>query len=74
MSKIESANIKKGSVSSSSSLRGSSLSTYYIIINGIKLKKLGESLWEIPGGEEMNVPGRVYISKKIIERISKTFI
>jgi len=47
MSKIESANIKKGSVSSS--LRSSSLSTYYMIINGIKLKKLGESLCEIPG-------------------------
>ncbi len=45
-----------------------------MIINGIKLKKLGESLWEIPGGGEMNVPGRVYISKKMIERISKTFI
>jgi tRNA-splicing ligase RtcB len=39
-----------------------------MIIDGIQLKKLSENLWEIPRSGEMNVPGRIYISQKMIEK------
>jgi tRNA-splicing ligase RtcB len=36
-------------------------------INGIEIKKISENLWEIPKGGAMRVPGRIYISKEMIE-------
>src|SRR4030066_1814672 len=39
-----------------------------MIINEIELKQLSPNLWEIPRTGEMNVPGRIYISQKMIER------
>jgi len=38
-----------------------------MLINGIELKKLRENLWEISATGEMRVPGRIYISEKMIE-------
>ncbi|MEJ2614610.1 MAG: RtcB family protein, partial [Ignavibacteriaceae bacterium] len=39
-----------------------------MIVNGIELNKIRENLWEISKSGRMNVPGRVYISRKMIER------
>jgi len=39
-----------------------------MIINEIELKQLSPNLWEIPRTGDMNVPGRIYISQKMIER------
>ena len=39
-----------------------------MIINDIELKKLSDNLWEIPRSGDMNVPGRIYISQKMIEK------
>ena len=36
-------------------------------IGGIELLKIRENLWEVPATGKMNVPGRVYISKKMLE-------
>ncbi len=36
-------------------------------IGGIELNKVRENLWEIPATGQMNVPGRIYISKEMIE-------
>jgi tRNA-splicing ligase RtcB len=38
-----------------------------MIVNEIELKQLRENLWEIPATGDMKVPGRIYISKKMIE-------
>ncbi|MGE5412013.1 MAG: RtcB family protein [Clostridiales bacterium] len=38
-----------------------------MIINGINLNKIGNELWEIPPFGGMRVPGRIYISKEMIE-------
>ncbi len=38
-----------------------------MIINGIELKRLSDNLWEIPKSGDMNVPGRIYISQKMME-------
>ena len=37
-------------------------------IGGIELVKLRENLWEIPATGDMKVPGRVYISRDMIEK------
>lgn len=37
-------------------------------INGVKLNKIRENLWEIPAEGKMRVPGRIYISQKMLER------
>ncbi len=37
---------------------------------GIKLKKLNEFEWEIPKTRNMNVPGRIFASTKLLESIS----
>lgn len=37
-------------------------------IHGIELNQLRENLWEIPASGRMRVPGRIYISKKMIEQ------
>ena len=37
-------------------------------IHGIELNKIRENLWEIPATGKMRVPGRIYISQKMIER------
>ena len=37
-------------------------------VGGIELVKVRENLWEIPATGEMKVPGRVYISQKMIEK------
>jgi len=37
-------------------------------ISGIELLKVRENLWEIPATGKMNVPGRIYISQKMIEK------
>ncbi len=37
-------------------------------INGIELNQVRENLWEIPASGNMRVPGRIYISKKMIEQ------
>ena len=37
-------------------------------IGGIELVKVRENLWEIPAAGNMKVPGRVYISQKMIEK------
>lgn len=35
-------------------------------VNGIELNKIRENLWEIPVSGNMRVPGRIYISEKMI--------
>jgi len=35
-------------------------------IKGIRLNKISDQLWEIPATGKMNVPGRIYISEKMI--------
>ncbi|MCW8960501.1 MAG: RtcB family protein [Ignavibacteriaceae bacterium] len=37
-------------------------------IDGIELVKIRENLWEIPATGQMRVPGRVYISRDMIEK------
>jgi tRNA-splicing ligase RtcB len=37
-------------------------------VSGIELLKVRENLWEIPATGKMNVPGRIYISQKMIEK------
>lgn len=37
-------------------------------ISGIELNQVRENLWEIPASGKMRVPGRIYISKKMIEQ------
>ena len=37
-------------------------------VSGIELLKIRENLWEIPPTGKMNVPGRIYISPKMIEK------
>ncbi len=37
-------------------------------VGGIELVKVRENLWEIPATGKMKVPGRVYISQKMIEK------
>ena len=39
-----------------------------MLIGGIELKQIRENLWEIPKSGGMKVPGRIYISQKMIER------
>lgn len=39
-----------------------------MIINGIQLDRIRENLWEIPKSGEMRVPGRIYISQKMLEK------
>lgn len=39
-----------------------------MIVGGIELKKISENLWEIPATGEMKVPGRIYISREMIEK------
>ncbi len=39
-----------------------------IRIGGIELQKLRENLWEIPAAGKMKVPGRIYISQKMLEK------
>ncbi len=39
-----------------------------MIINGIQLDRKSENLWEIPKSGEMRVPGRIYISQKMLEK------
>jgi tRNA-splicing ligase RtcB len=39
-----------------------------MIVNGIELNKIRENFWEIPITGEMKVPGRIYISEKMIEK------
>ncbi len=36
-------------------------------INGIQLEKIRENVWEIPQSNGMLVPGRIYISQKMLE-------
>ena len=38
-----------------------------MIVNGIQLNKITDTLWEIPPSGGMRVPGRIYISQKMIE-------
>ncbi len=38
-----------------------------MIIGGIELNRIGDNLWEIPKTGKMRVPGRVYISQKMLE-------
>jgi len=38
-----------------------------MIVNGIHLNKITDELWEIPVHGQMRVPGRIYISRKMIE-------
>ena len=37
-------------------------------INGIELIKIRENLWEIPAEGKMRVPGRIYISREMLEK------
>lgn len=37
-------------------------------VQGIELNKVRENLWEIPAEGKMRVPGRIYISEKMIEQ------
>jgi len=37
-------------------------------IGGIELVRIRENLWEIPAAGQMKVPGRIYISQKMIEK------
>ncbi len=39
-----------------------------MIINGVKLEKIHDFLWEIPRGGKMLVPGRIYMSQKLMEK------
>lgn len=39
-----------------------------MIVNNIELNKIRENLWEIPQQGGMKVPGRIYISQKMIEK------
>lgn len=39
-----------------------------MIINDIELKQVRENLWEIPATGKMRVPGRVYISREMIDK------
>lgn len=39
-----------------------------MLVNEIELERLRENLWEIPASGEMKVPGRIYISEKMIEK------
>lgn len=36
-------------------------------LQGIELNKIGENIWEIPKVGKMRVPGRIYISQKMLE-------
>lgn len=38
-----------------------------MLVNGIELSKITDELWEIPRHKEMRVPGRIYISREMIE-------
>lgn len=38
-----------------------------MLIHGIELKKITDYLWEVPKTGGMNVPGRIYTSKKMID-------
>lgn len=38
-----------------------------MVINGIELKKIRDNLWEIPQTNGMRVPGRIYISREMLE-------
>lgn len=38
-----------------------------MLINGIQLNRISNELWEIPVQGKMKVPGRIYISKEMIE-------
>ncbi|GBD86293.1 RNA-splicing ligase RtcB [bacterium BMS3Abin03] len=37
-------------------------------VSGIELIKIRDNVWEIPASGKMRVPGRIYISQKMIER------
>ena len=37
-------------------------------VNGIILEKINENVWEIPKSGDMRVPGRIYISQKMLEQ------
>lgn len=39
-----------------------------MLINKIELKKIRDNLWEIPESGGMKVPGRIYISQKMLEK------
>jgi len=39
-----------------------------MLINKIELNKIRDNLWEIPKSGGMKVPGRIYISQKMIEK------
>jgi tRNA-splicing ligase RtcB len=39
-----------------------------MVINGIEINRIGENIWEIPKSGEMRVPGRIYISQKMLEK------
>jgi tRNA-splicing ligase RtcB len=39
-----------------------------MIINGITLNNIRDNLWEIPKSGNMRVPGRIYISQKMLEK------
>lgn len=39
-----------------------------MIINGITLNNIRNNLWEIPKSGDMRVPGRIYISQKMLEK------
>jgi len=43
-----------------------------MMIGGIELAKIRENVWEIPASGNMNVPGRVYISEKMLNSNRKT--
>ena len=38
-------------------------------MSDIKFKKIHDFLWEIPKENKMNVPGRIYASKKMLDKI-----
>ncbi len=40
-------------------------------VGNIELKQIRENLWEIPASGGMKVPGRIYISREMIEKSSK---
>lgn len=42
-----------------------------MIINGITLNNIRDNLWEIPKSGNMRVPGRIYISQKMLEKSLK---
>ncbi len=39
-----------------------------MLINGIELNKIRDNLWEIPPIGRMKVPGRIYISQRMLEK------